>query len=210
MDNIVEIVTTAGYFKVSGIYAIVNTVTDKGYIGSTANLKTRISYNRSKLRHGIHDNSYLQHAWNLHGESNFKFFLVQKCDISDLSSYESLWMRMLASCCRDYGYNLDTIAQHKMHCEETKRKIAASHIGENFSPERRQRISAALTGTKHSFPKTPEQRKRYSEALMGHSVSEESRRKMSAVHKGKIISTQHRQQISEYWRKRREQKNHTK
>lgn len=209
MDTVAEIVTTAGYSKVSGIYAIVNTATNKFYIGSASCAKTRIGYHRSKLRHRKHDNSHLQRAWTLYGEQNFKFFLLQKCEINRLVECETLWMRMLASCCRDYGYNLDVLAQHKMHCEETKKKISESNRGKIRSDEIRHHLSISRTGMKLAQPRSDESRENYRRALMGHAVSEESRRKMSAVHKGKTISAKHRQQISEFWRKRREQRNCT-
>jgi group I intron endonuclease len=193
----VEIIRTAGYAKVAGIYAVVHVQTGKLYVGCASSVKTRIGYHRSKLRHGKHDNHYLQNAWNLHGEATFKFFLLQKCPIPELPKWEAVWMKMTASCCRDYGYNLDSIASHKMHCEETKQKIAAGNTGKIMSKTTRQRISLSRTGIKHSEPRSIESRKHYSAALIGHSVSEETRRKIGAIHRGKTISKEQRQKISQ-------------
>lgn len=200
----IEIISTAGLQRVSGIYGILNCLDGKIYIGSASSVKTRIGYHRSKLRGGIHDNAYLQNAWNLHGESNFKIFLLQECKIDDLMRNESIWMGMTNSFHRDFGYNLDRIAKRKMHSEETKRKISEGNKGKVFTEERRRKISIANTGKKHAFPKTEEQRRKYSLALMGHSVSEATRRKMSEIHKGKTISEEHKEKIREYWRRRRE------
>lgn len=181
MPTPVEITSTAGYAKVAGIYAIVHVLTGKIYVGSASSIKARIGYHRSKLRRGNHDNQYLQNAWNLHGEASFKFFLLRTCSIPELTKWEAIWMRMTASCCRSHGYNLDRIAAHKMHCEETKQKIAASNRGKTFTDERRKNISNALMGTRHAKPKTLEQRARYSRALMGHAVSDETRAKLRAA-----------------------------
>jgi len=198
-----EIVTTAGYANVAGIYCILNIVSGKVYIGSASSLKARLCCHRSMLRRGRHDNGHLQRAWSLHGEQNFQFFLVQACAVSDLTRFEARWMQMTAACCPDYGYNLDRVATHTMHAEETKQKIASSLRGQRRSVEQRRNIAKGMTGVKHA-PRTAEQRLRYSRALMGHAVSEATRKKMSAVHKGKVITEAHRQSIRDFWRKRRE------
>jgi group I intron endonuclease len=194
MNAPVEIIKPKQYRGVSGIYSILHIQTGKIYVGSSCCIKSRIFYHISKLRHNKHDNCHLQNAWNKYGEKDFKFFVLQLCQVSELSGLESLWMSLTACCCRDYGYNLDSIAIHKMHSEETKLKIANGNRGKIFSEERKRKISIAALGRKVP-PRTPEQRENHRRAAMGHFVSEESRRKMSAIHKGKTISEKHRQQI---------------
>jgi len=191
-----EIHRTAGLFKVSGIYAIINRVDGKRYIGSAACLKTRISYHRSMLRNDRHDNSHLQRAWNRYGENNFSFFIIQFCAIADLIEKEAWWMWLTCACDRRLGYNLDRIATHKLHCEETKRKISAAHIGKKATPEARAKMSAFQKGRKHLIPKSAEMRAKYSKALMGHFVSEETKRKIGNIHRGKTLSEEQKRMIS--------------
>jgi group I intron endonuclease len=63
----------------SGIYYIENTITKKGYIGSSKNIDRRKTEHFRELRKNKHVNKYLQHSWNKYGEKNFKFFIVITC-----------------------------------------------------------------------------------------------------------------------------------
>lgn len=202
-----ERITIAHHFAgVSGIYAIRHRRTGKVYIGSSVSVGNRTAYHLSKLRHGIHDNSHLQRAWTLYGGAEFVFLLVQRCPADQLQHWEGWWMSASRCSERAHGYNLDRIAIRKSHSEETKAKISAANMGHIHSAETRARLSAANRGNKHRQKKTPEQRAIYSKAQIGHPVSATTRAKMSAIHKGKTITAQHRQQISEYWRQRRDKK----
>lgn len=62
--------------KTAGIYQITCTANGKIYIGSSVNIKSRISGHKSKLNKGCHDNKYLQNAWNKYGESSFIFEII--------------------------------------------------------------------------------------------------------------------------------------
>ena len=76
-----EITSTAGLMKISGIYAILHRETGRIYIGSTVSLKSRIGCHRGELRHGKHDNSYLQNAWNKHSKiEGFIWVLLEICE----------------------------------------------------------------------------------------------------------------------------------
>ena len=57
----------------SCVYAIVNNVNKKFYIGSTISSKQRWYTHRRSLKINQHDNSYLQNAWNKYGEDSFIF-----------------------------------------------------------------------------------------------------------------------------------------
>lgn len=203
MERIIIAYRFAG---VSGIYAIRHRRTGKIYIGSSVNVEQRVAYHRSKLRHGIHDNTHLQRAWSLYGEAEFVFLLLQRCPSDQLASREGWWMAATGCCERSHGYNLDRIAIRKLHSEETKAKIRLAHLGHRHTDETKAKLAAAKLGKKHRTPKTAEQRARYSMALMGHQISLETRAKISAGNKGKIITEIHRQQIRDYWRRRRETK----
>jgi group I intron endonuclease len=58
------------------IYCILNTITDKVYIGQTINIKNRWNSHIFDLNNNKHKNSYLQNAWNKYGEICFEFSLL--------------------------------------------------------------------------------------------------------------------------------------
>jgi len=62
-----------------GIYYIVNRIDGKIYVGSSNNTDVRFYKHRWKLKKGIHENPYLQNAWNKHGEENFEFKVIETC-----------------------------------------------------------------------------------------------------------------------------------
>lgn len=59
--------------KVAGIYAIVNLVNNKQYIGSTENLRFRFNAHKRLLREQKHHSYKLQRAYNKYGEGCFEF-----------------------------------------------------------------------------------------------------------------------------------------
>lgn len=68
----------------SGIYSITNVLNKKIYIGSAVNIKKRWSDHRYCFLKNKHHNSHFQSAWNLYGESNFKFEVIEYCDVSSM------------------------------------------------------------------------------------------------------------------------------
>ena len=65
--------------KICGIYKIENKIDGKKYIGQSVNIKERWYEHKYDLRHNIHDNSYLQNAWNKYAEKSFIFSIVMEC-----------------------------------------------------------------------------------------------------------------------------------
>lgn len=61
----------------SGIYKIENKVNGKVYIGSSNSIKRRWQKHKALLRHGKHQNSHLQAAWDKYGEDNFSFSVIE-------------------------------------------------------------------------------------------------------------------------------------
>lgn len=143
-----EIFNTAGWKGKSAIYALINKVTGKLYVGSASCLKGRIGYHWSKLRNGKHDNSYLQRSWTLHGAVAFSVVIIEQCPIESLMEREGFWIKKTKSADKSFGYNLDSIAVRKMHSQETKNKISLAHRGKPKSPEHRANLSKGKMGIK--------------------------------------------------------------
>lgn len=62
------------------VYKIINTVTNKCYIGSTKNFKKRMLDHKSGLKRGRHYNINLQTAWDKYGEKAFAFTSIEECE----------------------------------------------------------------------------------------------------------------------------------
>jgi group I intron endonuclease len=62
---------------IKGIYAIYGIETNKIYIGSSMNVKTRITTHRSSLRYNNHIVKQLQNDFNKYGEDKFIFGVVE-------------------------------------------------------------------------------------------------------------------------------------
>lgn len=91
----------------AGIYAIVNTVNNKRYIGSTKNIKSRFKQHVSSLKSNTHFNQHLQHSFNKYGESHFKFIILEYCNIDNLIQKEQKWIDF---CFFTENYNMATYA----------------------------------------------------------------------------------------------------
>jgi len=89
-----------GHMK-SGIYRILNTVNDKCYYGSSSNIDKRWNGHIKTLRLNQHHNIKLQRAWNKYGESNFKFEVVEECNVDLLLIVEQKYIDSNAD-----GYNI--------------------------------------------------------------------------------------------------------
>lgn len=64
-----------------GVYCILNTITNKQYIGSTSeSFKIRFIHHKWSLKNNKHKNSHLQHAWNKYGEDVFIFKVIEEVE----------------------------------------------------------------------------------------------------------------------------------
>jgi len=72
----------------SGIYKIENIATGMAYIGSSQDIKYRWAQHKGKLARGVHSNVYLQRSFKKHGESKFRFSIIEYCDEDDLLNVE--------------------------------------------------------------------------------------------------------------------------
>jgi group I intron endonuclease len=78
--------------SVACIYLIFNKKTDRFYVGSTLNFKSRVMAHRSCLRRGKHHSERLQRSFDKHGEDCFRFVIASFCDPLCVRSLESIWI----------------------------------------------------------------------------------------------------------------------
>lgn len=91
--------------KTVGIYVIWNVATDKVYVGSSIDVRSRFWQHRHKLRLGLHRNKYLQSAWNKYGEQAFIFEIIHRCSPDERFSLETWYITKLNSHHREFGFN---------------------------------------------------------------------------------------------------------
>jgi len=178
----------------SGIYAITNLESGKTYIGSTKSFVERWKEHRKLLRHSVHFNLHLQHAWNKYGEDTFEFGVLEYLDnIEDLIRAEQFWMDKYSGKGKEL-YNIVLVAAAPMrgrkHTEESKRRIGRSHLGRKNTKETIQRMSDAA---RRRAPMTEETRCRMNEGRKPRPPATEETRLKLARASAKITEDQVRE-----------------
>lgn len=116
---------------ITSIYSITNSINNKTYIGSAKDFEQRKIKHLSLLRLNKHPNIHLQRAFNLSGESNFSFDIVELCSEEDLIIREQYYIDLFG---HDNLYNI---------C-----RIAGNTLGRKLSEDAKSRISNANKGNK--------------------------------------------------------------
>jgi group I intron endonuclease len=189
--------------KKSGIYLIKNIINNKVYVGSAVNIHKRWKEHKKHLKEGKHHSCHLQHAWDKHGEQNFKFEIIEEVSNPDhLLSYEQVYLDYYKSYEEERGYNICKVAGSQLgmkRTEETRQKMREA--AKNISEETRQKMREASIGRKH----TEETKQKLREANTGKKLSEETKQKLKKTSKmlGKKQSEETRRRIGEARRGRK-------
>ena len=118
-----------------GVYAIVNILNGKLYIGSSKDIAKRYTEHLRALRRGRHHCVHLQRAWNKYGSVAFSLEVVESVDaLSELKAREQRHI----DACAD-RYNMSALANRPTGMD-----------GRKHTPEARTSISKALIGMKRS------------------------------------------------------------
>ena len=137
-----------------GIYKIENLINGKLYIGQTLDRFIERYWNHLwKLNNQVHDNTYLQNAWNKYGIENFEFsilYVLQQDDnIDDLERF------YISQYNFDNLYNIqyggqDHIMLGTHMSDETKAKIGEANrknmLGKKHSEDTKHNMSLARNG----------------------------------------------------------------
>lgn len=89
-----------------GVYEIHNLVSGKKYIGQSINVEQRLSQHKYNLRNTIHTNERLQTDWQIYGENNFEFSILEYCDKENLNYLEIYYIQKFNTFEKQNGYNL--------------------------------------------------------------------------------------------------------
>jgi group I intron endonuclease len=190
----------------SGIYAIVNTVNGKRYVGSAKRFRTRWNAHRAALNKGLHHSRHLQSAWTKHGAEAFVFTVLEFCEPHELITREQAEIDVSRP-----AYNVCPVAGStfgRLHSDETKLKIAAKAAGRKFPPRSAEycaTLSESLKGKKKSEAhaaafQAGRAARIYSEEQR-HQISESLKDAYRAGRKSRIKSEGHRQKIGQTYAK---------
>lgn len=180
--------------KKVGVYVITNIKNNKKYIGCCiGSFRGRLNGHKRSLRKGIHNNTYLQRAWNKYGEENFNVDIVEIIEIKDkklIQDREAFYIEKYKTAKRQFGYNMidyhDGVA---LHSQESKDKMSAAAqknyennlllYGKGCSPETSQKISKSSKGKKFSKEHKQKIAIATSKARKGTKLSEEHKLNIS-------------------------------
>ena len=189
------------------IYAIRNRVSDKVYIGQTRRTaKARFKEHKDALQSGCHTNRHLQVAWDKYGEEAFEFLVLEEPAIEDLSEAEQRWMNVFKSLDKDHGYNMRASEPCGQTTQEVKDKLSKAFKGRKITwggkisaakhrnprsgwhpteehikamaAGRTQEVIEKVAESHRGLHRTPEQRKRISEALKSSEKAKAQRAKL--------------------------------
>jgi group I intron endonuclease len=168
--------------KTPGIYAILNNLNGKVYIGSSSQVPIRLAAHRCALNSGTHKNPKLQRAWTKYGPDAFEFWMLQLLGKDDDHiAAEQCWLDEWRPHEDGVGYNIADRAEGgswlgKSLPADMREKIGAAHRGMKRSPEARANMSA---GRRKKII-SPEQRARISAKLTGRVIPPDVRVRMAA------------------------------
>lgn len=113
------------------IYKIRNVENGKVYVGSTEDYERRLKEHMYELQKGTHVNTYLQNAFNKHGQEIFSIEVIEELDsIDNLLEREQYWIDTLNAHWEKGGYNLSP--------------TAGRTTGYKYTPEQSARLSAII------------------------------------------------------------------
>ena len=137
----------------TGIYKIINLITNKIYVGSAIDINERFGEHKNMLIKNKHHSIKLQRSYNKHGICNFKFEIIEKCEPIKKIMFEREQYYIDLYDSYNNGYNCTKKAGSSLGVklsEETKLKISKSHLGQKCSDETKNKISKKHKGRKFS------------------------------------------------------------
>lgn len=136
----------------TGIYKIINIITNDFYIGSASlSIKTRWKCHICELKKNKHRNIHLQRAWNKYGEESFIFEIIEYCEPEKCIKREQHYMDTL-----NPQYNICKEASSRKGTKQPREAVEKLRLlnkgrpawnkGIPFSKEVRKKMSRARKG----------------------------------------------------------------
>lgn len=131
-----------------GIYKIENLVNGKIYIGKSVNIYKRWKKHKTLLNTRSHYNKHLQSAWDIYGEDNFEFSIVEQCERDNdiLSMREKYYIEFYNSNNSDFGYNMTNGGDGTfgLKLSDEQRKAASKRMSGDKNPNYGTKKSESL------------------------------------------------------------------
>jgi group I intron endonuclease len=122
VNNIAAVIKN-NYYNISCVYAIVNSLNNKRYIGSTKMFQGRYTTHLNYLKDNRHHNKLLQDDYNKFGEDNFYFEIFELIDdFSNISDIEEKYMDKYRTLYSDFGYNINNPKYPNNFSDEKRNK----------------------------------------------------------------------------------------
>lgn len=180
---------------ICGIYAILNKVNNKSYIGESVDIYERWTYHKWALNNRKHVNKHLENAWYKYGENNFEFIVLTTCKPEERQELEIKYIALFKTTNPNIGYNLtgggEGTAETNEELSKRKSESLKRHYKENpeLAKKRFEAVRASV--------QTPEAREfkrqmmlekyrdsEYYQKYREKRASKEFREKASKSHKG--------------------------
>jgi len=133
-----------------GIYAIVNKINNKKYIGSTGDTEKRFDDHFRDLEKGIHKNIHLQAAYNKYGMEAFYLKILILVAQDKLLKAEQ---HFLDAADWDNLYNIAPLASGGEQAEETIEKIRKANKGKKRTTETVEKMKGNQNALGHKCTK---------------------------------------------------------
>ena len=114
---------------------------NKVYIGISNNLTRRKTDHLNNLFENCHKNKFLQNAYKKYGVENFKFEILEFCELECLVSKEEEYIKKYNSFNNKFGYNLTSGGEHKKLSESTKKKLSILKSGRKLSDKTKIKLT---------------------------------------------------------------------
>jgi group I intron endonuclease len=135
----------------SGVYHIFNTITNKGYIGSSKRIDKRFKEHANELLKGKHRNKHLQNSFDKYGKDCFEFKILVTCPPDYIYKLEQ-WFLDKGYFNNEYNICREVLLPPVLvFTDELKQKISeGSKIRANTIDEKLRLKSIAISTWKNS------------------------------------------------------------
>jgi group I intron endonuclease len=131
----------------SGVYVIYNRITNRFYVGSSANVYQRFQTHRYYLKNNIHQNKTFQKDYHAYGLSSFEFIVVAEfSEVENAKECERLILKNFDY--KDLLYNVYSTGKKCKPISLAKKGKPPHNKGKPHSEEAKAKISLAMKGKK--------------------------------------------------------------